>query len=193
MATTLETRRAGPALRMKMNGITTGKVEKNTRRKTPMAPNQSSMCRRARSGGSGSCFNRSCIVSSSAGCRMDAITGGNVPADEPSGLLRIDGFAHSVKREQSSSLFREAAHQIKHSVNNSPRQIAAQRTNKHRADALATCFRHTERPSESKDHDQTEEDFGDTINRIQHALGGPFEGAFRHGALEVEPLTRSSV
>src|SRR5712664_2869231 len=90
------------------------------------------------------------------------------------------------KDNQFAPFLCEAAHPIKHSVNKSPIHIAAQRTNKHRADALATCFRHTERAGESKDHDQTEEDFGDTINRIQHALGGPFEGAFRHGALGVE-------
>ena len=80
MAMALETRRAGPALCMKMNGITTGNVDRNTSRKTPPAPSQSSLRRRARSGGSGSCFNRSRIASSSAGCRMDATTGGNASA-----------------------------------------------------------------------------------------------------------------
>src|SRR5437899_1290356 len=38
MAMALETRKAGPALGMKMNGITTGNVDRNTNRKTPSAP-----------------------------------------------------------------------------------------------------------------------------------------------------------
>ena len=65
---------------MKMNGIATGNVDTNTRRKTPSAPSQSSLCSRACAGGSGSCFNRWCIVSSSAGSRTDATTDGNASA-----------------------------------------------------------------------------------------------------------------
>jgi hypothetical protein len=45
IAMALETRRAGPALRMTMNGIATGNVETKTNRKTPSAPSQSSLCR----------------------------------------------------------------------------------------------------------------------------------------------------
>ena len=80
MAMALETRRAGPTLCMKMNGITTGNVDTNTMRNTPMDPSHSSLLRRARSGGSGSCISRRRIVSSSAGSRIDATTGGNASA-----------------------------------------------------------------------------------------------------------------
>jgi len=38
--------------------------------------------------------------------------------------------------------------------------------------SIASRIGDTERAGESKDHDQAENDFRDTINRIQHALGG---------------------
>ena len=65
---------------MKMKGSTTGNVETNTIRNTPMDPSHSSLLRCARSGGSGSCISLRCIVSSSAGSRIDATTGGNASA-----------------------------------------------------------------------------------------------------------------
>ena len=43
----LETRKAGTGSRMTMNGMTTGNVERNTRRKTPRAPRPSSPSSRA--------------------------------------------------------------------------------------------------------------------------------------------------
>src|SRR5438874_9525407 len=72
----------------------------------------------------------------------------------------ISGFAHGAKREQSPALFRQAAHQIQHSVNDSPSQIASQRTNKHRAHLTPSRLGDTERAGESKDHDQAKKDFG---------------------------------
>ena len=80
MAMALETRRAGTALCMKINGITTGIVARNTSTNTPSAPSQSSLHKCARSGGSGSCFNRWCIASSSAGSRIVATIDGNASA-----------------------------------------------------------------------------------------------------------------
>ncbi len=65
---------------MNMNGNATGNVERNTRTKTPSPPSQSSLLRRARAGGSGSWISRVRIVSSSAGSRIDATSGGNASA-----------------------------------------------------------------------------------------------------------------
>ena len=45
--------RAGGTLVMNMNGMTTGRVERKTRRKTERPPSQSSLLRRAWPGGSG--------------------------------------------------------------------------------------------------------------------------------------------
>ena len=60
-----------------MNGTATGKVARNTSRKTPNPPNQSLKSSRARCGGGGSFNARSRSESSSAGSRSDATTGGS--------------------------------------------------------------------------------------------------------------------
>ena len=80
MAMALETRKASQAFFMNRNGITTGKVDRNTSRKTPSAPSHSSFSSRARSGGSGPSLRRWRMVSSSSGFRMDETTGGSALA-----------------------------------------------------------------------------------------------------------------
>ena len=75
-----DTRMANMASRMKMKGIVTGKVDRNTRRNTATAPRQSEPSSRARSGGAGSSFSRWRRLSSSAGWSIDATTGGMASA-----------------------------------------------------------------------------------------------------------------
>jgi hypothetical protein len=70
----------GTGFRMTMNGIVTGNVERNTQRKTAKAPRPSSLLNPMRAGGSGSCFRRTRIDSSSAGSSTDATAGGNASA-----------------------------------------------------------------------------------------------------------------
>ena len=95
-------------------------------------------------------------------------------------FLWIGGLAYGAKREQPPPLFRQAAHQIQHSVDDSPSEIASQRTNEHRAHLTPPGLGHTERAGEREDHDQAEEDFGDAVNRFQHALRGSFGRISQH-------------
>src|SRR6478736_1760208 len=80
MAMALETRIAGPRCCMNMKGIVTGKVDANTRAKTPRPPSQSSLLSRACSGGAGSCLSRWFSASSSAGWMTAATADGSAPA-----------------------------------------------------------------------------------------------------------------
>ena len=163
---TLETRRAGPALRMKINGITTGKVDRNTRRKTPTAPTPIVLAQTGSLGRLGQLL-QTLVHRFEFGWRQDA-------RDHRWQRFRYDAlrffwigrFAHGAKRYQSLPLFCQTTHQIQDSVNDSPGQIASQRANEHRAHIIAPRLGHAERAGEGKDHDQAEEDFGNTINRI---------------------------
>ena len=77
IAMAFDTRNAGPAFVITMNGITTGKVERKTSSRTATAPCQSSLLSPARSARSGSCRSLWFTDSNSSGRRMDAITGGS--------------------------------------------------------------------------------------------------------------------
>ena len=94
----LETRKAGTASLMAMNGITTGNVDRNTSRNTPSgAPPVVSSSSRARTGGSGSCFSRACMASSSAGCSNGRDHRRQGIREEPPRTLGIGGLAHGAE------------------------------------------------------------------------------------------------
>ena len=130
----LETRRASVWSFMIRNGMTTGNVERNTRRNTPVAPSQSRLRRSARLGGSGSAFNRSRIASSSAGCRTEATDRRQRPGEGPLRLPRIGALAHGVPDHELSRRLIQTTHQVEHPVDHSPGQIAPESAEEHGAD-----------------------------------------------------------
>ena len=137
IATAFETRIAGIALRITRNGMTTGNVEQNTRRNTPRAPSQSSLRSPARAGGSGRTLSRSCMLANSSRVSIAAISGGRALAIRrcaSCGSL----FAHRLKYRKPTSMVREVRHQVEQGVDDPPRDIAAQRTDQHRANVLAS-------------------------------------------------------
>ena len=169
MAIALDTRRAGPALCMNMNGITTGNVETNTIRNTPIAPSQSSLPRCARCGGSGSCINRWRIVSSSAGSRIDATTGGNASA------MRRWACCGSVALRTARYVMRprpfSARQPIRYNIASMMPQAMLHPSAPMSIDAniVAAGLGDAQRTGEREHHDQAEQDFGDALDRLQDA------------------------
>ena len=152
--------------------------EKNAERRPANRP-----CSSARApGGSGSCFNRWRIASSSAGCRTEATTGGNASAMRRCACCGSVALRTARKVIRSAALLGQAAHEIQHAVNDAPGQIAAQRADEHRADFVAARLGDAERAGEGEDHDQAEEHLGDAVVRFEHALGG-FDGFVGHGVV----------
>ena len=86
--------------------------------------------------------------------------------------MRIGGLAHGQVGHEALALFGKAAHQIQHRVDDAPGQVAAERADEHRANIVAAGLGDAEGAGEREDHDQPEEDFGDALDRVQHALGG---------------------
>ena len=172
MAIALDARRAGPTSCMKMNGIATGNVERNTRTNTPSAPSHSSLPRRARCRRLGQlhqplphrlelrrfedrCDQRRQRVGDATLCR-----------------LRIGGSAHRVQRDEAAALFGEAAHQVQHRVDDAPGDVAPERADQHGADIFAAGLGDAERAGEREDHDQPEEHLGNAVDRIEQSLRG---------------------
>ena len=101
IAMALETRKAGPTLLKKRNGITTGNVDRKTIRKTPTAPSQSFLLSRARSGGLGSCFSRWWIISKFRRLQDGRDQWRQRVRDLAVGLFRIGGLVHRLERRSA--------------------------------------------------------------------------------------------
>ena len=178
---------------MKMNGTATGKVERNTRRKTPGAPRQSEPPRRAGPGGSGSCCSRWCIAFELRRLQNRRDHGRQRVRDQPLRLPRVRGRAHGPEDRQVAPLLGQAAHEIEDPVDDAPGQVAAERADEHRADVLAPGLGHAQRTGEGQDHDQAEEHLGDALARFEHALADGWiagravsAGSLRSGRQQVE-------
>ena len=88
------------------------------------------------------------------------------------GLLRVGGSANGLKRHQVAAFVGQARHQIQDTVNNTPGQVASERANEHRSNILATRLCDAERTGESEDHDQSKEDFGNALVRVEDPSRG---------------------
>ncbi len=78
--------------------------------------------------------------------------------------------AHRLEGDESSSFFGEAAHQIQHRIDDAPGDVAPERADQHRAHIFAAGLGDAERAGERQDHDQSEEHFGDAIDRVEDSL-----------------------
>jgi hypothetical protein len=65
----------------------------------------------------------------------------------------------------------DACQQVKTAVNNTPGQIAAERTDQHRSDIDVGPGRNAEGADEGERHDQAEQGLRDPFHRIQHVTG----------------------
>ena len=90
--------------------------------------------------------------------------------DDALGLVRIGGPAHGQVRHEVLALAGEAAHQIQHRIDDPPGHVAPERADEHGANIIAAGVGDAQRPGEREDHDQSEEDFRDAINRVQDSL-----------------------
>ena len=164
---------------MKMNGIATGNVVRNTHRNTPSAPSQSSL-RKPRAGRRlGQLNQRLAHGLEFRGAERGGDHRRQRVGNEAVRLLRGGGLAHGPQRADAAPLFAQAAHEIQDAVNDAPGQVAAERADEHGADIVAARLGDTERAGEGEDHDQAKEHFGDALVRFEHALGG-FDGFVRH-------------
>lgn len=105
---------------------------------------------------------------------------GNTSARCRRAFLQIGSFAHSTEGKHAPALFSQAAHQVQDGINDSPRQIASQRTHEHDSDFGTTGPGNTERTREGEHHDQSEENLRHPVNRFEDALRG-LDRAVNHG------------
>ena len=98
MAMALETRRAGPTFCMKMNGITTGNVERKTSRNTPSAPSQSSLLQARACGRLGQLLQPQAHRFEFRRLQDGRDHRRQRVRDEALRLLRIGGLAHGAER-----------------------------------------------------------------------------------------------
>lgn len=99
----------------------------------------------------------------------------------------IAGFAHCLECREIAAAFGEAAHQVQHTIDDAPRDVAAQCADEHHADVLTSRFRDAQRARESQDHDPSEQRLGDAIDRFQHPLGSAV-GLAGHGGRSIPTL-----
>ena len=132
-----ETRKASPALCMKMNGIATGNVARKTQQKhgqraQPVSPAQARALGRL-----GQIFEALAHAFEFRRLKNGRNERRQGIGDEPLGLYWIGGLAHRTQGEEAAVLLRQAAHQIQDAINDPPSHIASERTDEHRAN-----FRH---------------------------------------------------
>ena len=107
------------------------------------------------------------------------------PGNEQPGLCRVGGRADRPERREVSAQLAQAPHQVQDAVDDSPRDVASQRADQHRANVFASGFGHAERPGEGQHHDQAEQDLGQPLDRLQDAprlLGGDWHHCTRGGS-----------
>lgn len=142
----LETRSAGPALCMKTNGSATGKknVVRNTRRRhAEGAPPVVAVKLRAlgRLGQSPHpLLDRRQLRGLEDGAREHR----HCRRQDLASLLRVAGVADCAEQRETAGALGEASHQVQHPVDDAPCDIAAERTDEHRAHIVATGFRDAE-------------------------------------------------
>ncbi len=87
------------------------------------------------------------------------------------GLPGSVGSAHRIDREEIMTALGQRAHEEHDSVHESPGDVAPDHPDEKLANVLSTGGGRAERAREGERHDQPEEDFGDTRDRIQEAPG----------------------
>ena len=156
---------------MKMNGMTTGKVEINTQQEHRECAEPVILVQTRARGRLGRLnhpladyfqFGRLKHIGNFLGQRV-----GNRTMRFRSNA----GAAHRAQGENSLSAFAEATHEIHHAVDNPPGEIAAQRPDQHFANIGTARLGSTERTGEGENHDQAKQHFRNAIDRIQQLFG----------------------
>ncbi len=99
----------------------------------------------------------------------------------------VGGLAHGTQRDEAVPLLAEAGHQIEDRINDSPGQIAAQRSDQHLADFAAAGVGDAERAGEGEHHDQPEQDFRDALHRFEQAFARVGRGVSHGSARSCAP------
>jgi hypothetical protein len=76
----------------------------------------------------------------------------------------------AAQEDRVVAAFGEATDEVKRGVNNTPCEIACDRTEEHRAHFLLPCTGHADRAGEGEHHDEAEGDLGEALNRIENAV-----------------------
>jgi len=110
---------------MKMNGITTGNVDRNTSRNTRQCSQPFVLCQPCLFGRL-----RQVFQTLAHGFEFRRLENGGDHrrqgmGDEPLGLSAVSGSAHGAQGKQTFAFLRQAAHQVQHAVNDAPGQIAS--------------------------------------------------------------------
>ena len=161
-AMALETRRASRRRVMKRNGITTGNVDRNTKKNTPSAPRQSEAA-----------FGRfgQLLQALAPSPRVPPVPGPTRPPAarrprQPLRFLRIRGLPHGVMGQQLATLLGQAAHQIQtasmmpHARLQPSAPMSIVRTSSRPASATLS------EPGEREHHDQPEQHLGHPLHAV---------------------------
>ena len=86
-------------------------------------------------------------------------------------VLAIDRLTDRSHGQHIAPALAEARHQIHSGVDNSPGDIATERSEQHRPYCEAIGRRDADRARDGQGHYQTEQDFGEPFDRLKHPAG----------------------